>query len=211
MRKFLHFLLWTVAILGAVIGLGRAFAIRWIRVPNDLVMAASVEPTLEGGDLILLWRLTAPAFGNLVVCPDPDNAGQVVIGRIVAEAGDTIEIAGDLVTVNGQRSETEMACDDFVAVDPNTQTEVEQRCSVEVLGTHKHTIGQTSAQKNVPKPVKDEVMAGEAYLVSDNRLFPYDSRDYRAVQRSACPEAVVFRLVGRNGWGDAAKRLSFIR
>ena len=211
MRKFLRFLLWVAIIAGAVVGLLCAFAIRFARIPEDLILGASVRPNLQGGDLVILWRLTAPKFGDLVMCPEPDNPGEFVVGRLLAEAGDTVEVKGDRVIVNGQESETEMSCPGFVTVDPDTEAELDQRCEVEVTGTHRHLIGQSAGSKKVPKPVRDELRDGEIYLVSDNRLYPYDSREYGALERDACPETVIFRLVGPKGWGDAETRLSYIR
>jgi signal peptidase I len=210
-RKFLRFLAWTVAISGAVVGILCAFAIRFFTVPDDLILAASVRPNLEGGDLVILWRLTAPKYGDLVVCPEPDNPGEFIVGRLLAEPGDTIEVKGDRIWVNAAQSETEMACPGFETVDPDTEAKLDQHCSVEVTGTHRHYIGQTGGHKKIPKPVRDELMDGEIYLVSDNRLYPYDSRDYGAVQRDTCRETVIFRLVGPKGWGDGETRLTYIR
>ncbi len=211
MRKFLRFLLWLVVIVGAVVGLLCAFAIRFFTVPDDLIMAASVRPTLRGGDLVVLWRLTAPKFGDLVVCPEPDNPGQYVVGRLLAEGGDTVEVKGDRVWVNGEQSETEMACGEFSVVDPDTEAELEMRCDVEVTGTHRHHIGQSGGHQKIVQPVRDELTEEEIYLVSDNRLYPYDSRDYGAVPRDTCTETVVFRVVGVDGWGDSQTRLTYIR
>jgi hypothetical protein len=47
-------------------------------------------------------------------------------------------------------------------------------------------------------------------LVSDNRLFPFDSRDYGPVERSTCAETVLFRLVGRDGFFDVGRRFTYI-
>ena len=73
MRKVLRFLLWTAIIVGAIVGLARATAIRWVKIPmGDPYLEASIAPTLRGGDTVILWRLTKPGFGDLVVCPEPD-------------------------------------------------------------------------------------------------------------------------------------------
>jgi hypothetical protein len=64
MSKTLRVVLWTAVVIAAIIGLGRAFAIRWWRIPQDgeyAWLAASVTPTLRGGDLVVLWRLSSPS------------------------------------------------------------------------------------------------------------------------------------------------------
>jgi hypothetical protein len=55
------------------------------------------------------------------------------------------------------------------------------------------------------------VGAGLVYLVSDNRQFPYDSRDFGLVERATCKEMVFFRLLSAEGWKDVAHRFSLIR
>jgi hypothetical protein len=47
--------------------------------------------------------------------------------------------------------------------------------------------------------------------VSDNRQFPWDSREFGAVPRATCTEAVVFRLVSKDGFFDVANRFTLIR
>lgn len=211
-RKILRFLLWTTLIVGGLGGLLRAFVLRpWV-VPTDLPeLSASIAPSIEAGDVLLLWRLTAPGFGALVVCPDPDDPTQPVVGRILAEAGDQIVVNASVVEVNGERSGSEMGCGEFTVLDPGTDQEITQSCSVETLAGHKHSVGTTGGQKKVPPPVKEELLDGEVYLVSDNRLYPYDSRTYGPLLRSTCQESIVFRLVSARGWGDAERRLSVVR
>jgi signal peptidase I len=216
MRKFMRFLLWSAVVIGVMIGVARAFFIRWWRVPlNDPYLEASIEPSLEGGDLILLWRFTKPGFGDLVMCPEPGASGRIVIGRIMAEAGDTVTVDGDQVSLNGKTVETERACDDrvFKAVDPSSTHHqvVEQHCQIETLAGQSHMRGSTSGHKVPPRKTEHEVAPGKVFLVSDNRLFPYDSRDFGTVPRDSCKEMVFFRLVGRKGFFDAKHRFMFVQ
>ncbi len=214
MRKLLRILLWVAVVVGVLVGVARAFFIRWWRVPlNDPYLEASIEPSLRGGDLILLWRFTKPTFGDLVMCPEPGAGGRVVIGRIMAEAGDTISIDGDRVTLNGKSVETERSCDqvEFKSKDPSQGREVKQRCEIETLAGESHMRGSTSGHKVAPRQTLHKVAPGKVFLVSDNRLFPYDSRDFGTVDRSTCKEMVFFRLVGRKGFFDAKRRFTFIQ
>ncbi|HMJ10312.1 MAG TPA: hypothetical protein VK524_02845, partial [Polyangiaceae bacterium] len=92
MRKLVRFLLWTAIVLGVLVALARYTAIRWWRVPaNDPYLEASVAPTVRGGDWIILWRLTKPDYGDLVLCPEPEAPHRVVIGRIAGESDQKIE------------------------------------------------------------------------------------------------------------------------
>jgi hypothetical protein len=49
------------------------------------------------------------------------------------------------------------------------------------------------------------------FLVSDNRLYPFDSRDFGPLPQASCQETVIFRLVSRLGFSDVKKRLSWIQ
>lgn len=215
MRKFLRFLFWVVAGIGVLIGVARAVFIRWWRVPlDDPYLEASVAPTLRGGDLVLLWRFTKPSYGDLVMCPEPHASPQrLVIGRILGEAGDRISIHGDRIEVNDKPGEIERDCTSptFETRDPDNGQLVEQPCRIEAVGDHEHMCGGVG-QNPPPKPVAtQQVPPGRVFLVSDNRLFPYDSRYFGTVKRSTCREMVFFRLVGKRGFYDSKTRFTFIQ
>ena len=212
MRKIARFLFWTVVAIGSVIGLARLIAIRWWRIPSDdPVLEASIAPTLRGGDLVILWRATPPRFGDLVVCPEPDAPDRAVLARIAGEQGDKVLVVESNVTVNGKQAPTERSCDPFEVVDPTTGQEVKLSCDVEALAGHAHMRGSTSGQRLSPAPQEREVTQGHLFLLSDNRQFPYDSRDFGTVERATCREAVVFRLVSTDGYFDEKNRFTFIQ
>jgi signal peptidase I len=213
MRAVARALLWIVGTLAVLIGLARAVAIRWWQIPaDDVYLGASLNPTLEGGDTIILWRLTKADLGDLVLCPEPKHPERVVIGRIAAEGGQTIRIEGTRVIVQGKGLAVESSCleDTFVTSDPQTGIALEQRCQLEVMGGRTHPRGSASGP-TAPLPVETTVPENMVYLVSDNRQFPYDSRDYGPVDPALCSETVVFRLVGAKGFADSATRFTATR
>jgi signal peptidase I len=214
MRKMLRFLVWTAIVIGAIVGAARATAIRWWRLPaDDPYLEASVAPSLRGGDLVILWRLTKPKFGDLVVCPEPGAPERMVVGRIIAEPGDNVLVEGQKVQINESSATTEEACKlpRFTVLHPTTGSEIEQGCSMEVLGGHLHMRGGVGGHAMMPRTVKTRVEAGKVFLLSDNRLLPYDSRDFGQVDVDACTETVVFRLVSAAGFFDVESRLVFIQ
>ncbi len=215
MRKILQILFWTALVLGVVIGLSRAVAIRWWRVPSDdPYLSASTSPSLRAGDLILLWRLTPPSFGDLVLCPEPKRPERVVIGRIVGESRDDLEINGADIVLNRKRQIIESNCnhpDTFAEHDPSNGIKVEQRCTFEELANTTHMRGELLTQGVRPSDVKTTVPDGYVFLVSDNRQYPYDSREFGPVPRETCTETVFFRLVGAGGFFDTKSRNTYIR
>ncbi len=216
MRAFGKFLLWAAVVMGVVVGLARLTALRWWQLPdNDPILTTSVSPTLFAGDWVILWRLTKPSYGDLVACDDPKNPGEVVIGRIVGEANDQVKVQGQDLWVNQGLVRSERACTQgtFKAEDPNTGREVEQQCTEVDLGGQLHMRGNISEQRSQSSTLVTEMKLGEGqvFLLSDNRLYPFDSRRYGAVERETCRESVLFRLVSRDGWSDVDHRLTWIR
>ena len=209
----LRFLVWATIVVGALVGIARATVLRWWRIPTeDPALAASITPTLEAGDLVLVWRASAPAFGSLAICPDPEDPSLLVIGRIAAEPGDALEIEGDNVKVNDARAQTESACSErvFTVIDPDTENEVEQFCSIESMGGTAHMRGDW-LKGQTPQKLEFDVGEQQIFLLSDNRAYAYDSRDYGTVDRDTCTEAIFFRLVSRRGFLDVKRRLTYIR
>jgi len=212
MRHIWRALIWIAIVGGVGVGVARLVAIRWWRVPvNDPYLEASIAPTLRGGDLIILWRLSPPHVGDLALCPEPRKPDRVVIGRIAAIEEENLEIKGANAFLNGRRMQVEQACleDRFTTLDPQTRIPVEQRCELEQMGTRLHQRGEVTETppENVTQPAIEK---GQVFLLSDNRQYPYDSRDYGTVERATCKETVLFRLVGKAGFSDVASRLTYI-
>ena len=212
MAKFLRYLAWTLVIAGALIGLGRLTVIRWWQIPiGDPYLEASIAPTLHGGDWIILWRGTAPSAGALVLCPEPKASNRLVIARLIGEYRDHIRLIGGGLVINGRGPETESGCDRFTSHDPATGQEVSQNCRLEVISGSTHMRGDPLPDGPKPADADMEVPDRQAFLVSDNRLFPWDSREFGAVERDTCRESVLFRLVSKDGFFDVPNRLTLIR
>lgn len=210
-----RFLVWTAIIIGVVIGALRLTILRWVRLPSmaaDPVFALSVLPTLEGGDLVLTVRVGTPDFGDLVLCPEPGAPQRFVIGRIFGESGDRVKITNAVPTVNGDSFVFERGCDPHIVTYPHPEThaEVRQQCHMEAVAGSLHPTGSADGHKIVPENREYNVPDGRWFLLSDNRLFPYDSRDYGYVDASTCKERVFGRLVSERGWTDVDKRMDYI-
>jgi signal peptidase I len=211
MSKVLRVLAWTLVIVGALVGIARLTVLRWWQVPlGDPYLEASLAPTLRGGDWLILWRGTAPIEGALVLCPEPKAAGRVVIARILGEAGDHVKVGND-VLINGRGFETESGCDTFAVTDPGTKQQLKQACRREVSGSRTHLRGEPITTVAAPREADVDVPKEQVFLVSDNRQFPWDSREFGPVERSTCVETVVFRLVSKEGFFDVPNRLTLIR
>ena len=212
MGKWLRTLGWTAVVIAVVLGVLRATVLRWWRIPtDDPTIGASLAPSLSPGDFVLLWR-GGVKFGDLARCADPEAPGRYVVGRVMGEPNDELEVGGDLVVVNGKRSVQEHSCNpNMVTVaDPTSGAETQLHCGIEAIIGHKHKRGTSAASGTIPLR-KVQVGQGQFYLVSDNRAMPFDSRNYGGVPQASCKETVFFRLYGAKGFGDVDTRLSFIQ
>lgn len=211
MEKLLKFLLWTVGIAILLGGIGRAFLFETWTVPEGSWIAASLAPTLAGGDLVLVSTVGEPGFGELARCRDPEDQTRFVAGRISGLGGDLVELQGPILTVNGFRYTATEACKDpqVTAVHPDTGNEVTMHCTrVEMGGSwHFRATGKSSKNDDLSKKVGN----GKVYLLSDNRDIHDDSRDFGTLPQESCTGRIFFRLWGKGGWLDSERRLTLIR
>lgn len=213
MRKFLRTTAWVVGVIAVIlIGL-RVTIIRWWTIPtDDVVHGTSLAPSLEAGDFVLLYRNT-PKYGDLVRCADPGAPGRYIVGRIMGTEGDKIELTRSDIIVNGRSTMQEMSCNPgkITVEHPTSGSPVELHCSIEVAQGHKHMRASAPAANQREVIRRSEVSQGNLYLVSDNRAFPMDSREYGAIPKASCKDQVFFRVKSARGWGDTERRLTFIQ
>lgn len=212
MSKFLKAVLWTAIALGLIGGLLRALLfVTWTLPGDELLLGASVEPTLRTKDTIVLLTRGKRGFGDLVRCKDPDDPTKFLIGRILGVAGDIVELKGRRVYVNNKVYDIKQACPDqrYWFIHPNTEAEVEMQCGVVEMGGGWHYRGNEK-KAGQATTFKAEVGEGMVFLLSDNIDFHDDSRDYGTLEASSCTEKIVFRLWGEAGFKDADRRMMFI-
>lgn len=207
MRSLLKALAWIGGIL-AVIGAVLYYTLLdyWVVSQDDPLLALSIQPTMHAGDRVLLLRSSEPHSGNLARCPDPDQPGRFVVGRVVAAGGETVAV-GEIVQVNGRNTSSHFGCDPVTMVHPTSNEEVTLTCSVVETGA---TFHPTLRNLEHPEPTRTEkVEEGKLFLVSDNHHIHLDSREFGAVPAAGC-KTVVMRLMSAQGWSDSKARFSFL-
>jgi signal peptidase I len=211
MSKFVRGLVWVLGVAAVLAGLLWAFLLRVWRIPEDPALAASIAPSLAGGDVVLVLTRGTPGFGELVRCPDPEDSTKFVVGRIVGVEGDLVETQGRSLLVNGKRYVGESACHEqaIAILHPTTQSEVKIECEVVQMGGGWHYRGFN------PRPfaltnTRTEVGTGKVFLLSDNRDFHDDSTDFGTLPRQSCNQRILFRLWSKHGWSDERSRMSYI-
>ncbi|WP_437589169.1 signal peptidase I [Sorangium sp. So ce1000] len=212
MRKLFNGLLWilgTLLVLGVVL---RALVLDVWVVPNDPSLGASVAPSLAPGDAVVVLTRGTPGFGELVRCPDPETPGDHIVGRIAGLPGDTVDVDHSTLDVNGQRYDPEMACAEptITITDPATGNPVQLSCDMVMMGPGLHPRA-TGRRPPLERRHHVEVRPDTVFLLSDNRSYHDDSRDFGLQPRAACNQRIVFRLWGGAGWSDDQRRFTFVR
>jgi signal peptidase I len=210
MRAWFKFLGWALGILGVAAAVLYALVFDVWTVPTDDPMeAASIEPTLGAGDVVLVSRHTSVGRGNLLRCADPQAPGRFVVARAIARGGEEVDIRGEVVTVDGHRTPSPRACDTPTVLvhDPQSSEDINLRCAVEEYGESE--FGTLTASDHPEPPTKARPEPGLWYLLSDDRHVHVDSRDFGSIDPATCRQ-IVFRVVGQAGFADAKKRLSIV-
>ena len=212
MGKLFRGLGWVAAIVLVLGIVGRVFFFDAWTLPDDPRTSAAVAPTLRGGDTILYMRNNQPAFGDLVRCTDPDDATRYVVARVVGLAGDSVDTNGRELRVNGKRYLGEMACaDEKIEIPhPTSGSTVELWCDQVEIAGHPHFRG-SSPKASVVNPTSTTVGQGMLFVLSDDRSYHDDSRDFGTVPATSCSGRIVFRLWGKEGWSDSKRRMTFVQ
>lgn len=151
--KIIKEILPYVLIIIAVI-LIRTFIITPVRVDG-----ASMDQTLEDGQILLLYKLANIDYGDIVVL-DEEKEGEIIIKRIIGMPNDTIEIKNGVLYINDEEIEEEYAYGQTSDYDKITLGEDEYF----ILGDNR----PISKDSRYFGPVKEEEIIGKVIF----RLWP---------------------------------------
>jgi signal peptidase I len=147
---------WMKALLGALV---LAVIIRTFFFTPIIVDGASMNPTLQERDRMIVTKIGEPKRFDIVVFHAPD--GRDYIKRVIGLPGDRIEYKNDILYVNGK------------AYDEPYLKSFKKRISQGTL-TESFTLKETAVgSETVPK--------GHLFVLGDNRRYSTDSRDIGAV------------------------------
>ena len=147
----------TVAVALAVALLLRTFVFEVYEVPTG-----SMLETIQEGDRLvgekITYRYSEPKQGDIVTFSNPDGSDTTLIKRVIATAGQTVDLQDGKVVVDGQ------------ALDEDYTTGKSWPLSVQAPG----------AQVSYPYTVPDDCV----WVMGDNRENSADSRYFGPVDRS---------------------------
>ena len=151
LREFLAILVLAIAIF---------FLIQAV-VQSSIVVFGSMEPNLHSGQRLLIskvvYKFHEPERGDIIVFPNPNNPDEDYIKRIIGLPGETIEIKGGVVYINGSK------LDEPYIKDPPSRPFPEQEIpedSYFVLGDNRNNSTDSRTGWTVPL----ESIIGKAWL-----------------------------------------------
>ena len=162
----------------------RAFVIEAFKIPSS-----SMYPTLEIGDHIFvnkfiygvripytstkLFELRGPRRGEVIVFMQPCEPDRDYIKRVVALAGDTVEVRCNVVYVNGKAVPNKLLQGEGCTYDD--YDEYNKKWSPKLCSLYQETVGGEDYQTfhDVGRPRRDEQQrSGGGLQMSDDKDFP---------------------------------------
>ena len=150
-----------------------ALGIRTFVAEPFIIPSASMSDTLKVGDRLvgekLTYRTSEPQVGDIVTFTDPEDGSLTLIKRVVATAGQTVELVDGVVYVDGEALD-----------EPYTDGKPSNP-----LPTHS---SQLASAVSYPY----EVPQGCIWVMGDNRTNSQDSRYFGAISVSSVTSKALF-------------------
>lgn len=163
----------TIAAIIVVSYLLRMFVFQSYEIPS-----ASMEETIMTGDLVIgekiSYRFGSPEAGQIATFDDPEIPSRILIKRIIATEGQTIDLIDGNVYIDGERQ-------------------------FESYTDGKPTYPLPNSKANITYPYT--VPAGHVWMMGDNRTNSQDSRYFGAIPVSSISSKAVLTYWPINQFG----------
>jgi signal peptidase I len=176
---------WLLIVVQLIYSIGLIAGVRGLVYEAFRIPTRSKSPTILPGDRSLarkLWtRDHVPERGDLIVYRNPTLTGATrFIGRVVAVAGDHLEIRGNRLSINGQELEVVPVPDESVK---SLGTETNGRVAMEENAGHRYfvTYANSSSEGSASGEFEATVPEHHAFVLGDNRARSRDSRSFGSI------------------------------
>jgi signal peptidase I len=185
---------WSESIKSLSILILFVLAIRWTVASPYYVPTSSMEPTIKVGDRLLAWKLAynfkipftdtaifswgTPARGDIIVFKFPQNPSIDYVKRVVALAGDTVQVRNDILYINGKAEERVDHNSDRTIIDDIVDTQDDKLLYRENLEGLEHWVMQKKPEYRQALRAWWPDVDGKPYIVPDDSVFCMgDNRD----------------------------------
>jgi signal peptidase I len=146
------------------------------------IPSASMVPNVLKHDYVLLnkavYRKKSPEVGDVVIFVNPNRRFEMYMKRIVAMPGDTVEVKGRVVLINGNPLSYSPADPDSIAPIRN---QAAGTVTIETNREARYAVMFTDGPEKPADFPKTTVPNGTCFLLGDNRDNSHDSRFFGPV------------------------------
>ena len=158
-----------------VVALALALSIRFFIATPYLVSGASMDPTFEDMNYLIVDRVSytlgEPKRGDVIIFDLPENPSKSLIKRVIGLPGDTVNIQGNTVRIQNAEHPNGFVLDEPYIDSENLGGVDRLETTLEpgqyfVLGDNRHVSADSRIWGKLPR----EYIVGRAFL----RLYPFD-------------------------------------
>lgn len=169
-----------------------------------LIPTKSMSPTILAGDRVLARKLLSrnifPNRGDLIVYRNPTSeGGDRFMARVVAIAGDEIEIDGDQVTINGRELNRDRVPSEALA---ELGDQVPGSVAYEANAGRRYRVayGDRNNEEGASASVRETIPDRHVYVLGDNRDRSRDSRHFGAIHAGDIVGTVDYLVWPAQSW-----------
>ncbi len=176
---------WLLIVVQLVYSIGLIFVARGLVYEAFLIPTSSMSPTILNGDRILARKLLLlhhfPERGDLIVFRNPTpSIADAFVKRVVAVAGDHIEIRGESLLINGNELERDRVPDESLK---HLGKQLSGQVAFEVNSGHRYLVAYDDSSDAGPEQRDFEATVPErhVFVLGDNRDRSKDSRHFGSI------------------------------